>query len=201
MGRMRWLLTLGSIGVAAAAAAVVASGRPGAAGCAATVVRYLPAKHPTLGDEPWVLARPQTGAVIGFLPGYVRTLRDGRVNDADGLVLWRTGERIVWVLPSGKATLVARRLDGRGFVRVPLRKTSDGLLSAPRFPNAGCWRLTLGGASVVARVVERPARLGCDATPVGDGLTRLRPYSSGLAGGLWRDDDGRAMFFTHGQSP
>ena len=203
MGRMRWLLTLGSIGVAAAAAAVVASGRPGAAGCAATVVRYLPAKHPTLGDEPWVLARPQTAAVIGFLPAYLRTLRDGRVNAADGLVLWRTGERIVWVFAAGKATLVARRLDRSGSVRIPLRKTSAGFVSVPRFPSAGCWRLSLGGASVVARVVDRPARLGCEATvaPTTE-LTLARPRSAGIAGGFtWRTDDGRLLLYTHGVGP
>lgn len=203
MGRMRWLLALGSIAVVTASAAVVASGRSDAAGCAATVVRYGPAKHPTLGDEPWVLARPQTAAVIGFLPGYARTLRDGRVNDADGLVLWRTGERIVWVFPAGKTSLVARRLDRPGSVRIPLRKTSAGFVSAPRFPSAGCWRLSLGGASVVARVVDRPARLGCEATvaPAAQ-LTLARPRSAGIAGGFtWRTDDGRLLLYTHGVGP
>jgi hypothetical protein len=199
---MRWVVALGAIAVAASAAAVAAPGPRSATACAATTVRYAPAKHPTLGEQPWVLARPQTAAVLGFLPGYTRTLRDRRVNDADGLVLWRSGERIVWVLPSGKATLVARRIDGRGSTRIPLTKTSDGLVSTPRFPSAGCWRLSLGGASVIARVVDRPAHLGCDATPAGDGLTLARPRSSGLAGGFsWRTDDGRLMLYTHGVSP
>jgi hypothetical protein len=200
---MRWLGALASIVLLAAAAAVAAPSHPRATACAATMVRYGPAKHPTLGDQPWVLARPQTNAVIGFLPGYARTLRDQRVNDADGLVLWQTGERIVWTLPSGTATLVARRLDGPGSVRFALRKTSDGLVSTPRFPTAGCWRLTLGGASVVASVVDRPTHLGCDATvaPTTE-LTLVRPRSAGIAGGFsWRTDDGRLLIYTHGIGP
>src|SRR5205085_3557897 len=131
------------------------------------------------------------------------TLRDGRVNDSDGLVLWRLGEKIVWTIPVGSPTLVAKRLDGPGSFRVTLTAGPDGFASVPRFPSTGCWRLTLGAASVVARVVPRPARLGCDATPAADqGLAVARPRSSGLAGGFsWRTDDGRLLLYTHGRGP
>jgi len=150
-----------------------------------------------------VLARPEKAAVLGFLVSYQGTLRDGRINDSDGLVLWRTGKKIVWKVPVGRPTLVAKRLDGPGSFRVRLAAGPDGFVSAPRFPAAGCWRLTLGPASVVARVVARPARLGCDATPAVDqGLTVARPRSSGIAGGFgWRTDGGRLLLYTHGIGP
>jgi hypothetical protein len=200
---VRTALALVTIAIAAAATAAVTSARVDSPACAATVVRYQPAKHPTLGDLPWVLAQPQTKAVIGSLVSYPRTLRDERVNGSDGLVLWQAGERIVWTVPSGRLTLVARHLDGPGSFRVPLSKTSAGFVSTPRFPSAGCWRLSLGGATVVARVVERPARLGCDATqaPTTE-LTLVRPRSAGIAGGFsWRTDDGRLLIYTHGIGP
>jgi hypothetical protein len=200
---VRAILALLAIAGAAAATAAVTNARVESSSCAATTVRYQPAKHPTLGDQPWVLAKPQTKAVLGFLVSYPRTLRDERVNGSDGLVLWQTGEKIVWTLPSGPATVVARRLDGPGSARIRLSKTPDGFSSSPRFPTPGCWRLSLGGASVVANVVTRPARLGCDATvaPTTE-LTLARPRSAGIAGGFsWRTDDGRLLIYTHGIGP
>jgi hypothetical protein len=182
-----------AVAAALAAIALAASGHGAASGCVATPVNYVPAKHPTLGGQPWVLARPQTAGVIGFIPGYWRTLRDGRVNGTDGLVLWRTGERIVW---TAQGVVAARRLDGPGTFR-----TASG---APlRFPTTGCWRLTLGGAGVVARVVDRPERLGCDATVAPTTtLTAVRPRPAGIAGGFsWRTDDGRLLLYTHGIGP
>jgi hypothetical protein len=200
---VRRFVVLAALGVTLPAALGLAQTRAESPTCAATTVRYGPAKHPTLGDRPWVLARPQTAAVLGFLQNYRRTLRDGRVNDADGLVLWQTGETIVWSLPRGTPTLVARRLDAPGTVRISLRRTPAGFASAPRFPSAGCWLLTLGGASVTAQVVPRPARPGCDATiSPPTGLTLVRPRSAGIAGGFtWRTDDGRLLLYTHGIGP
>jgi len=194
---------LGSVVLLAAAPAAVTGAGSSSAACAATVVHYQPAKHPTLGELPWVLARPEKAAVLAFLLSYQGTLRDGRVNDSDGLVLWRTGEKIVWTVPVGSPTLVAKRLDGPGSFRVPLTAGPDDFVSAPRFPAAGCWRLRLGPASVVARVVPRPAQLACDATPAADqGLTVARPRSSGIAGVFsWRTDDGRLLLYTHGLGP
>ena len=200
---MRRILVLAVLGVAAPTALALAQTRAGSSSCAATTVRYQPAKHPTLGEQPWVLARPQRAAVLGFLTSYRRTLRDGRVNDSDGLVLWQAGERIVWTLSGRPAALVARRLDGAGTVRVRLTKTADGFVSAPRFASPGCWRLTVGGASVVASVVPPPARPRCEATPApAQGLTLVRPRAAGIAGGFaWRTDDGRLLLYTHGIGP
>jgi hypothetical protein len=200
---MRGILVLGAAALVASAGASVTSSQAKPARCAATTVDYGPAKHPTLGELPWVLARPQTDAVLGFLVSYQRTLRDGRVNDSDGLVLWRTGERIVWTIREGPLTLVGRRLDGRGSFRTRLAASADGFVSEPRFPSSGCWRLTVGSASVVARVVSRPGRAGCDATrAAGSGLTLARPRSAGIAGGFtWRTDDDRLLLYTHGQGP
>jgi hypothetical protein len=174
---------------------------PGASGCAATTVRYQPAKHPTLGENPWVLATPQTAAVLGFLPMYPHMLRDGRVNRADGLVLWQSGTRIVWISPSGTPVVTGRPFGGGRSVRIT---------STTRFPATGCWELTAraGGrtARVVARVVQAPKRLACAATRL-DPASRFalaRPRSAGIAGGWnwgWTTPDGGALMYTHGRGP
>jgi hypothetical protein len=156
------------------------------------MVRYEPVKHPTLNDTPWVLATPGSAGVIGLLVSYPPTLREGRVNGSDGLVLRRTGARIVWTV---RGSLVARRLDGRGVFRAPLYQRL-------RFPSAGCWRLTirhrLGTATVVARVVTNPLRLGCDATKLESGSAFARPRSSGIRGGWPWQTSGPAQLTTHG---
>ena len=167
--------------------------------CPTTTVRYQPAKHPILGELPWVLARPQGPGVIGFLPTYPKSLRDGRVNQSDGLVLWRTGSRIIW---TASGTLFARRVDGGRTVRIPLTLTADGAVSEPRFPTTGCWRLTFrsdaGVAAIIARVVTRPTRLGCAATMIESGAAYARPRSSGIRG-LWPwQSSGPASLTTHG---
>ena len=168
--------------------------------CPASTVRYQSAKHPTLGDMPWVLAQPRAAGVLIFLVSYPETLRDRRVNRSDGVVLWRTGARIVWSGISSGTTLVARRLDGRGSFRTGLAPSEDGLASEPRFPAAGCWRLSLGTASFVVRVVSRPATLACDATPLPTDWASARPRSSGIRGGWgpWRTPKGGALLYTHG---
>jgi hypothetical protein len=158
------------------------------------MVRYQPAKHPSLGETPWVLARPQRLGVLGFMPTYVSSLRDERVNSSDGLVLWQTGARIVWNRPG---TLVARRLDGRQSFRI-----TSGADVAPKFPSPGCWRLTvrsgMGSASVVARVISRPLSLGCGATRLESGIAFARPRSSGIEGGWPWQLSGPASLTTHG---
>jgi hypothetical protein len=126
-------------------------------GCAATVVRYDTAVPSVPGAS---------------LPTYVRSLRDGRVNGSDGLVLWRTRALIAWNEPG---TVVARRLDGRGAFRAGA--------SALRFPSVGCWRLTRGSTSVVARVVGTPRKLGCAVTVLRNGSAFARPHVSGIRGG------------------
>jgi hypothetical protein len=154
--------------------------------CAATTVRYQPVKFPGLSDMPWVLGKPTSSGLIGVLPRYSSSLRDGRVNGSDGLVLWRLGASIAWNRPG---RLLARRLDGPGSfsVRVEAPSGSDLL----RFPSAGCWRLTLRNvsgfgsniASVVARVVDPPKKLGCAITVLQNGDAFARPRSSGIRGG------------------
>ena len=185
--------------LAAAAAAsawvgsTVASARPATA-CAASVVRYQPAKHPSLGEPPWVLGRPQRPGIAVFLRSYEQSLSDGRVNGSDGLVLWQRGERVAWNL---RGTVVARRLDGPG--RFSVRGPSVRLA----FPSVGCWSLTLRDTKIIARVVTNPATLGCDATPAPeDELVPVRPRQAGIAAGWsWRTEDGRALMYTHGLSP
>jgi hypothetical protein len=198
-------MRLASISVIVAAIAVVwagveAAAKPARASCAANLVRYQAAKHPTLHDTPWILARPATRGVLGFVVSYPQMLRDGRVNRSDGLVLWTTGSRIVWSGPSLVSTLVGRRLDGRGTFRLPLVPSDDGLVSDLRFPSPGCWRLRLGDATAVVRVVRRTAKLGCAATPLRDGWAPARPLSSGIRGGWgpWRTKSGGALLYTHG---
>jgi hypothetical protein len=163
------------------------------------MVSYQPAKHPTLGEVPWVLARPQGPAILGFLPDYARSLRDGRVNRSDGLVLWRTGGRIIWNV---SGTLSAQRLDGRRSFRIGLTGSSDGAVAEPRFPTAGCWRLSFRSgtkaAAIVARVIPRPAKLRCNATLLESGAAYARPRSSGIRG-LWPwQSSGAASLTTHG---
>jgi hypothetical protein len=179
------------------AAAALTASPP--SGCPATTVRYQSAKHPTLGDTPWVLAQPASAGVLGFLVSYPESLRDGRVNRPDGLVLWKEGARIVW---RASGTLVARRLNGRGAFRIGLTRTSDGGVSEPRFPLVGCWRLTVrnaaGAASVVARVIPRPTSLGCAATVLESGSAFARPRSSGIRGGWPWQAAGPASLYTHG---
>jgi hypothetical protein len=145
---------------------------------------------------PWVLARPQEAAVIGHLVSYAQSLRDGRVNRRDGLVLWRTHATIVWNV---SGTLVARRLDGRRSFSLQVAEDSGATL---RFPSTGCWRLRLRGATVVARVVAPPRVLGCDATPVETPGASVfaRPRSSGIRGGWgpWWTARRGALLYTHG---
>jgi hypothetical protein len=203
---VRAILVLAALGVAAWMGAQ-ASAETQSPSCPATTVRYVSAKHPTLGELPWVLAEPDTTGVAGFLPAYPRSLRDGRVNRPDGLVLWESGGRIVWsgFEPSSRPTVVAQRIDGRGSFRVPV---TAGAVSTPRFPRAGCWRLTIRSgateASVVARVVAPPAQASCDATPSEpEGLSFVaRPRSAGIAGGWgWRTPENGALMYTHGIGP
>jgi hypothetical protein len=99
--------------------------------------------------------------------------------------------------------LRARRLDGPGSFAVPLQ--GDGA-SQLQFPTAGCWRLTLWNisgfghkvASVVARVVEVPKKLGCGATVLENGWAKARPRSSGIKGGWPWITAGPAQLTTHG---
>jgi hypothetical protein len=128
-----------------------------AASCPATVVRY---------DG----AVPSAG--VASLPSYVSSLWDARVNRRDGLVLWRRGSVVEW---ETQGRVVARRLDRRGWFRT----------DAPTFvfPSTGCWRLTVGGSSVVARVVENPRTFRCGITVLETGTAYARPRSSGIRGG------------------
>jgi hypothetical protein len=158
------------------------------------MVRYQSVKHPSLGETPWVVARPQRLGVLGFVPTYVSSLRDERVNSSDGLVLSQTGARLVWNRPG---TLVARRLDRRQSFQV-----AAGPEAEPRFPSLGCWRLTLhtttGTASVVARVIARAASPGCGATLLESGRALARPRVSGIEGGWPWQSSGPASLTTHG---
>src|SRR4051794_9556306 len=167
-----------------------ASTRP-AGVCAASVVRYQPAKDPTFGELPWVLARPQRPGIAVFLRSYEQSLRDGRVNGSDGLVLWQHGERVAW---NARGAVVARRLDGPG------RFTVRGPFVRLAFPSAGCWSLTLRGARIVARVVPNPAARGCAATPApAPSLVPVRPGAGGIAaGGSGRTDRGGLLMYPHG---
>lgn len=194
---MRTVVLLAALAAVGLWAAVVA--RPAGQGraaptCAASLVHYQPAKDPTLGELPWVLARPQALAVAAFLPSYARSLRDGRVNRSDGLVLWQRGERVVWNV---RGLVVAQRLDGPG------RFTARGPSVRLAFPSPGCWRLTVRGASVTARVVATPVALGCDATPAPERqLVPVRPRQAGIAAGwTWRTEQGGLLMYTHGQGP
>jgi hypothetical protein len=184
-----------------ASEAIGSSTPPSRSSCAATTVRYQPANHRTLHDVPWVLARPAGRGVLGFIVSYAQMLRDRRVNGSDGLVLWRTGARIVWAGASSPSTVVGHRLDGRGSFRLRLVASTDGLVSEPRFPTVGCWRLSVGGeATIAVRVVSRPRMLGCDATPLREEGAFARPLSSGIRGGWgpWRTSAGGALIYTHG---
>jgi hypothetical protein len=195
----------GAAAVVVVAAAVAWAGIDAAASrervsCAASVVRYQAAKHSTFHDTPWILARPATRGVLGFVVSYPPTLRDGRVNRSDGLVLWTKGARIVWAGPSIATTLVGRRLDGSGAFRLRLVRGDDGLVSDLRFASPGCWRLRLGNATAVVRVVSTPSEVGCAATPLADGKAFARPRSSRIYGGWgpWRTRAGGALLYTHG---
>ena len=158
------------------------------------MVRYQPTKHSSLGETPWVQARPQRFGVLGFLPTYVNSLRDERVNSSDGLVLWQTGSRIVWNKPG---TLVGRRLNRRQTFQI-----ATGAEAEPTFPSLGCWRLVLrsgsGTASVVARVIARPSSPGCGATRLESGSAFARPRASGIEGGWPWQLSGPASLTTHG---
>lgn len=190
----------GVISAVLAAAALMGT-TPGA--CPASYVRYEWAKHPTLGDKPWVLALPQAPAVVAFLPDYPQTLRYGSINRSDRLVLWTRGARIVWNV-SGAVS--ARRLDGRGSFSVASAPTGDGMRSDLRFPSGGCWRLTLRApavkVSIVARVIPQPKKLGCGATKLEERNAYARPRSSGIRGewGGWATPEGGALLFTHGHA-
>ena len=188
------------VAAAGAWAGIDAAATPSRVSCAANLVRYQSAKHPTFHDTPWILARPATRGVLGSVVSYPRMLRDGRVNRSDGLVLWATGARIVWSGPNLSATLTGRRLDGRGGFRLRLVRTDDGLVSDLRFPSPGCWRLRLGDATAVVRVVSTPPEVGCAATPLVNDKAFARPRSSGIYGGWgpWRTRAGGALLYTHG---
>ncbi len=146
---------------------------------------------------------------MALLVSYVPTLRDARVNRSGGLVLWTRGEQIVWkVIGSAvRPSLVARQVGAGRTLTVPLQVGARGLLSALRFPAAGCWRLTLrtihGAASVVALVVPRPAKPACDSTPVGaTGLAVVRPTTAGIVGlWTWFTSTNEALIYTHGVAP
>jgi hypothetical protein len=181
-----------------AAAALLGSGQ---SACAATTVRYGPSKSPSLSDAPWVVAQPASAGLLGAVVSYPRSLRDPRVNRSDRLVLWRLGGSIAWNRPG---TLRARRLDGSGSFSTPL-DIGTGVTTL-HFPSVGCWRLTLWNnsgfgsriASVVARVIAVPKKLGCGATVLDDGWAIARPRSSGIKGGWPWQLSGPARLTTHG---
>jgi hypothetical protein len=176
------------------AAAALLGSAPG--GCAATGVRYqAPPFNTLLTETPWVRAKPVAAGVFGSLAGYSGTLRDPQVNGSDGLVLLRSGAQVFW---SRGGTFIARRLDGRGAFRTPLVMTSHGGLTSLRFPSTGCWRLTVGGGSLVAKVVARPRKPSCGATILEDGQAFARPRSSGIRGGWPWQSSGPAQLTTHG---
>jgi len=189
-----------AIAVSVAWAGLDASATPSRP-CAGTTVRYQPAKHPTLGDMPWVLAQPSAPGIFVFVVSYPQMLLDPDVNRSDGLVLWTDGARLVW---NRSGILVAQRLDGPGSFRVGLNATEDGDVAEPRFPSAGCWRLSLriGSSSVrvIARVVSLPSNLGCAATPLKNGWALPRPRSSGIRGGWPWQTTGPASLSTHGHA-
>jgi hypothetical protein len=149
-----------------------------------------------------VLGRPASADLIGALVRYPASLRDPRVNRSDGLVLWRLGAEIAWYR---LGTLRAQRLDGRGSFSV---REDGGGRTQLRFPSTGCWRLTLWNnsgfgskiASVVARVMDVPKKLGCAATPIDGNWARARPRSSGIRGGWgpWLTPSGGLQLYTHG---
>lgn len=203
------LILAGLAGVGLVQRAPATASEVSESACHATTVRYGPVKQPGLGDVPWLLAAPQARGVIASLVSYRVTSRDGRVNRSAGAVIWTRGEELVWShpTPDSPATLIARQLDGSSSFAPELRAEGPLLHAAPRFPAPGCWRLTLLNgsirASVVVRVVEPPARLGCDATPVNrNGLTPVTPASSGIgAGWSWFTDGGRALLYTGGRTP
>jgi hypothetical protein len=213
MGPVRLIALVAAIGATAwlvgAAVTKPATARLVSNGCAATAVHYQPTKNPGLSEFPWVQARPARTFVMGILVSYPQTLRDARVNRSDGLVLWTRGERIVWkvVRSAVKPTIVARRIGSGQSFRTTLRVTRSGLVSALRFPTAGCWRLTLrtgrGAARVVALVVPPPARPACDATPVEPtGLAAVRPTTAGIAGAwTWSTTANEALIYTHRVAP
>ena len=183
------------------AAAALMGSTPSA--CPASLVRYQPAKHPTLGEQPWVLALQQDPGVLAFLPDYPSTLRYGPANRSDGLVLWTRGGRIVW---NRSGTVSARRLRGRGSFTAESAPVPYGMRSDVRFSSAGCWRLTLRApgvkASIVARVIVQPKKLGCGATKLEERYAYARPRSSGIRGGWggWATPEGGALLFTHGHA-
>jgi hypothetical protein len=163
-------------------------------GCVATPVHYEPSKFPGQSDTPWVVGTPVAPGLLGALVNYPGSLRDPRVNRSDGLVLRRVGAKIAWNQPG---TLRARRLDRPGSFRTDPSSTM-------RFPSTGCWRLTLWDntgsgspiASVIARVVSVPKRLGCGITVLEHGSAFARPRSSGIRGGWpWYST---ARLATHG---
>jgi len=170
--------------------------------CAASVVRYQESKFSEFSDLPWVLGQPASAGLIGALVSYPSSLRDSRVNRSDGLVLWPLGGEIAWYEPG---TLRARRLDGRGSFSV---QEDGGGHTQLRFPSSGCWRLTMWNnsgfgskiASVVARVVPLPKKLGCGATAIDGNWARARPRSSGIRGGWgpWLTPSGGLQLYTHG---
>jgi hypothetical protein len=176
---------------------------PSSSVCPASLVRYQSAKHPTLGEQPWVLALPQDPGVAVFLPDYPRTLRYGPANRSDGLVLWSQGARIVW---NRSGTVLAQRLDGRGTASIGAVAVPYGMRSDLRFSSVGCWRLTLRApgvkVSIVARVIAQPKRLGCGATKLEERYAYARPRSSGIRGGWggWATPEGGALLFTHGHA-
>ena len=67
------------------------------------------------------------------------------------------------------------------------------------FPSTGCWRLTVGDASIVARVVSVPRKRACGATVLADGWALARPRSSVIKGGWPWQALGPARLTTHGQ--
>jgi len=150
------------------------------------------------------MARPSSAAVVGLVVSYPQSLRDGRVNRSDGLVLWKSGARIVWNV---SGTITARRVDSRRSFVLGLTPTPDGFVSEPRFPSSGCWRLTIrtrgSEATVVARVVAPPKALGCDPTLLSrSGKAFVRPRSAGIYGGWsWRTTQNGALMYTHGVGP
>ena len=135
-------------------------------GCPASTVHYGPSSFGT----PWV----RSGAITGNVFAYSGPmLMDGRVNGADGLVLYTHGGtgnpamKVLWTMRRASAGLTVRgaRLDAPGAFTQRFAGGRE-VPSIVKIPAAGCWRLALlagkARASFVVSAVDPPA-LGLSA--------------------------------------
>lgn len=163
-----------------------------ASGCPAAPVQHGVNVQSPIDVAPWVASGRGVTRLVGRLDaGYLGTLGDRRVRDAEGLVLYAGRQyKIAWLPRQSSGTgaflsIAGTRLGEPGSFSSRNRQAISRFYpSTLTVPAAGCWRVRLGTGrlrwTIHLLVIEPPSGPRCESSPVGMGPN---PVDPGVIGG------------------